>query len=133
MQSLQVNLGVDAGGIRVLMPQHGADLSERSTSAQHIAGKSVTKLVRSVCRGDNPCALQTVPNYRPNTACPKKSSNRRTSSGVIAPIPNLAISNALRLSLLGWSKSLSREVAREGITVNVVVPGRIATRRIFSG
>ncbi len=52
------------------------------------------------------------------------------SSGVIAPIPNLAISNALRLALVGWSKSLSREVAREGITVNIVVPGRIATDRI---
>lgn len=51
------------------------------------------------------------------------------SSGVIAPIPNLAISNALRLSLVGWSKSLAREVAKDGITVNVIVPGRIATGR----
>jgi 3-oxoacyl-[acyl-carrier protein] reductase len=53
-----------------------------------------------------------------------------TSSGIIAPIPNLAISNALRLSLLGWSKSLAREIAKEGITANVIVPGRIATGRI---
>ncbi|MEX8520257.1 MAG: SDR family oxidoreductase [Leptothrix sp. (in: b-proteobacteria)] len=53
-----------------------------------------------------------------------------TSSGVVAPIANLAISNALRLSLLGWSKTLAREVARHGITANVVVPGRIATDRI---
>lgn len=52
------------------------------------------------------------------------------SSGVVAPIPNLAISNALRLSLVGWSKTLSREVAADGVTVNVVVPGRIATARI---
>lgn len=52
------------------------------------------------------------------------------SGGVIMPIPNLAISNALRLSLLGWSKTLSREVARDGITVNVVLPGRIATDRV---
>lgn len=52
-----------------------------------------------------------------------------TSSGVIAPIPNLAISNTLRLSMLGWSKSLAREVAADGVTVNVVVPGRIATGR----
>jgi 3-oxoacyl-[acyl-carrier protein] reductase len=52
-----------------------------------------------------------------------------TSSGVVAPIPNLAVSNALRLSLVGWSKTLSREVAREGVTVNVVLPGRIATAR----
>lgn len=53
-----------------------------------------------------------------------------TSSGVVVPISNLAISNALRLSLLGWSKTLASEVARDGITVNVIVPGRIATRRV---
>ena len=54
------------------------------------------------------------------------------SSGVVAPIPNLGISNTLRLSLVGWSKTLSREVARDGITCNIVVPGRIATARVRS-
>lgn len=53
-----------------------------------------------------------------------------TSSGVVAPIPNLGISNALRLSLVGWSKTLAREVGRDGITANIVLPGRIATQRI---
>jgi 3-oxoacyl-[acyl-carrier protein] reductase len=53
-----------------------------------------------------------------------------TSSGVVSPIPNLAISNALRLSLVGWSKTLAREVARDGVTANIVLPGRIATGRI---
>jgi 3-oxoacyl-[acyl-carrier protein] reductase len=53
-----------------------------------------------------------------------------TSSGVVAPIPNLGISNALRLSLVGWSKTLAREVARDGITANIVLPGRVATGRI---
>jgi len=53
-----------------------------------------------------------------------------TSSGVVAPIPNLGVSNALRLSLVGWSKTLAREVARDGITVNIILPGRIATERI---
>ncbi len=53
-----------------------------------------------------------------------------TSSGVIAPIPNLAVSNALRMSLVGWSKSLAAEVGRFGITTNIVLPGRIATQRI---
>jgi 3-oxoacyl-[acyl-carrier protein] reductase len=52
------------------------------------------------------------------------------SSGVIAPIPNLGLSNALRSALVGWSKTLAREVAADGVTVNVVVPGRIATGRI---
>ncbi|MDQ0391419.1 SDR family oxidoreductase [Labrys monachus] len=53
-----------------------------------------------------------------------------TSSGVVAPIPSLAISNTLRLSLLGWSKTLAREVAPHGITANIILPGRIATDRI---
>jgi 3-oxoacyl-[acyl-carrier protein] reductase len=53
-----------------------------------------------------------------------------TSSGVVSPIPNLGISNALRLSLVGWSKTLAREVGSDGITANVILPGRIATDRI---
>ena len=53
-----------------------------------------------------------------------------TSSGVVAPIPNLGISNALRLSLVGWSKTLAREVGRDGVTANIILPGRIATDRI---
>jgi 3-oxoacyl-[acyl-carrier protein] reductase len=52
------------------------------------------------------------------------------SSGVIAPIPNLGVSNALRLALVGWSKTLAREIAKEGVTSNIIVPGRIATDRI---
>lgn len=52
------------------------------------------------------------------------------SSGVVAPIANLGLSNALRSSLVGWSKTLAHEVGPEGITSNVVVPGRIATQRI---
>jgi 3-oxoacyl-[acyl-carrier protein] reductase len=53
-----------------------------------------------------------------------------TSSGVVAPIANLGLSNALRMTLLGWSKTLAREVGKAGITCNVVLPGRIATGRI---
>lgn len=53
-----------------------------------------------------------------------------SSSGAVAPIPNLGLSNALRMSLVGWSKTLAGETGRDGVTVNVVVPGRVATRRI---
>lgn len=52
-----------------------------------------------------------------------------TSSGTISPIPNLGVSNALRLSLVGWSKTLAAEVGRDGVTSNIIVPGRIATSR----
>lgn len=53
-----------------------------------------------------------------------------TSSGVESPIPRLAISNALRQSLVGWSKTLASEVAADGITANVIVQGRIHTTRV---
>ena len=53
-----------------------------------------------------------------------------TSSGVISPIPNLGLSNALRSTLVGWSKTLAGEVGADGITANIILPGRIATKRI---
>ena len=53
-----------------------------------------------------------------------------TTSGAIAPIKNLAISNTLRAALLAWSKTLATEVAAEGVTVNVIMPGRVATDRL---
>jgi 3-oxoacyl-[acyl-carrier protein] reductase len=52
------------------------------------------------------------------------------SSGVVQPIENLGISNALRAGVVGWAKTLAAEVARDGITVNCVAPGRIATDRL---
>jgi 3-oxoacyl-[acyl-carrier protein] reductase len=52
------------------------------------------------------------------------------SSGVIQPIPNLAISNAIRPALVGWGKTLAAEVAAHGVTVNAIAPGRIATDRL---
>jgi 3-oxoacyl-[acyl-carrier protein] reductase len=52
------------------------------------------------------------------------------SSGVEQPIPNLALSNGVRASIVGWSKTLAAEVAAKGVTVNVVLPGRIHTDRV---
>ena len=52
------------------------------------------------------------------------------SSGIQAPIPNLALSNAVRGAVAGWSKTLAAEVAGNGVTVNMVLPGRIATDRL---
>lgn len=52
------------------------------------------------------------------------------SSGVIQPIPNLGLSNAIRSALVGWSKSLSNDVAADGVTVNMLLPGRIHTERV---
>ena len=52
------------------------------------------------------------------------------SAGAVQPIPVLGISNALRAGLIAWSKSLAGEVAADGVTANVLMPGRIATERV---
>ena len=53
-----------------------------------------------------------------------------TSSSVREPIPGLALSNAVRPGLVGWLKTLAREVGPDGVTVNVIAPGRIDTERV---
>ena len=53
-----------------------------------------------------------------------------SSSAVREPIPALMLSNAHRSGLLAAFKTLAREVAADGVTVNSVLPGRIATDRI---
>jgi 3-oxoacyl-[acyl-carrier protein] reductase len=52
------------------------------------------------------------------------------SSGVEQPIPNLAISNSIRAAVSGWAKTLADEVAADGVTVNLLLPGRIHTDRV---
>lgn len=52
------------------------------------------------------------------------------SSGIVSPLPNLASSNLGRAALAGYLKTLSNEVASDGVTVNLVLPGRIATDRV---
>jgi 3-oxoacyl-[acyl-carrier protein] reductase len=52
------------------------------------------------------------------------------SSGVQQPIDRLALSNIGRAGLAGYLKSLSNEVAADGVTVNMVLPGRIDTDRV---
>lgn len=52
------------------------------------------------------------------------------SSSAKQPIDGLAVSNALRAGVLGLSKTLSREAAKDGILVNVVCPGYATTERL---
>ena len=51
------------------------------------------------------------------------------STGMQQPIPNLALSNTLRASIWAWLKTMSGEVIRDGVTMNVLAPGTIHTDR----
>lgn len=53
-----------------------------------------------------------------------------SSSAAREPIPTLLMSNAHRPGLLGVLKTLAQKLAPEGITLNTILPGRIATDRI---
>lgn len=53
-----------------------------------------------------------------------------TSIAVKEPIPNIALSNTLRISVHGLVKTLSRELGRQGIRVNAILPGYIMTDRV---
>jgi 3-oxoacyl-[acyl-carrier protein] reductase len=52
------------------------------------------------------------------------------STSTIEPIPFLNLSNAHRMAAVGFLKTLAREVAADGVTVNTVATGRFATERL---
>jgi len=51
------------------------------------------------------------------------------SMSVVEPIATIGVSNTLRSAIVGWAKTLATETARDGITVNTLLPGPIATDR----
>ena len=53
-----------------------------------------------------------------------------TSITAERPVQNLLLSNALRPAVAGFARSLAREVARDGITVNTILPGYTRTERV---
>ena len=55
------------------------------------------------------------------------------SSTVREPADNLALSNAVRPGVIGWAKSMARELGPDKITVNSIAPGRIDTERLQEG
>ena len=55
-----------------------------------------------------------------------------SSYSVRQPMDNMMLSNSLRLSVLGWAKTLANEVAPHGILVNTVCPGWTNTHRVAS-
>jgi 3-oxoacyl-[acyl-carrier protein] reductase len=53
-----------------------------------------------------------------------------TSVAVKQPVDNLILSNSLRAAVTGYAKTLAREVASRGVTVNTILPGYTATERV---
>jgi 3-oxoacyl-[acyl-carrier protein] reductase len=52
------------------------------------------------------------------------------SSSVREPVDNLALSNAVRPGVIGWAKTMARELGPRKITVNSIAPGKIETARL---
>lgn len=112
------------GGIDVLVNNSGGPprATAADLGAEDIEG-AVRLLLVSVVRLTNLCLSHL-----------RRSRSGRilniTSSSVREPIDNLVLSNVVRPGVVGWSKSLARELGPEGITVNCIAPGRIDTDRI---
>jgi 3-oxoacyl-[acyl-carrier protein] reductase len=53
-----------------------------------------------------------------------------TSIAVKQPVDGLMLSNSIRSAVTGWARTLANEVARDGVTVNNILPGYTATDRV---
>ena len=53
-----------------------------------------------------------------------------TSIAVKQPVDGLMLSNAIRAAVTGWARTLANEVARDGVTVNNILPGYTRTDRV---
>lgn len=53
-----------------------------------------------------------------------------TSFSVLQPIPSLSLSNLARAGLWGWAKTAAQELVSEGVTLNLICPGRHSTERL---
>jgi len=120
-----VGQAVDAfGGVDVLLNNSGGpprgpalDVTEDSLDA------AVALLLLSAVRLTKLC----LPYLRASAA--GRVINIESST-VREPSDNLALSNAVRPGVVGWAKTLAREVGPDGITINTIAPGRIDTERL---
>ncbi len=112
------------GGIDILVNNGGGPPAGSALAIDDEAlEEALTLLLFSAVRLTNLC----LPHLRRSKA---GRIINITSSAVREPIDNLALSNAVRPGLVGWAKTLARELGPEAITVNSIAPGRIATERL---
>lgn len=112
------------GGVDVLVLNSGGPLRARAVDVTDEGVEDAVELLLL-------SAIRLVRLCRPHL---ERSAQGRviaiTSSAVKEPIDNLALSNAIRPGLIGWLKTLSRELGPAGVTVNAIAPGRIDTERL---
>ena len=96
-------------------PAHGADPQQFvSVFRQQLVDGQV--LVQAVLPGMRAAGFGRIVNV--------------VSTSVTEPIANLGVSNTIRGAVASWAKTLSRELAADGITVNNVLPGYTRTQRL---
>ena len=104
------NSGGPPGG-----PAHAADPAAfEAAFRQHLIGSQT--LVQAVLPGMRAAGYGRIVNV--------------ISTSVKEPIAGLGVSNTVRGAVASWAKTLARELAPDGITVNNVLPGYTATRRL---
>ena len=111
------------GGIDILVNNGGGPPRDRALDLTDEAIESAVELLLlSAVRLTNLCLPQLLRSGRGRVV-------NITSSSVREPIDNLALSNSVRPGVIGWAKTLAREVGPDGVTVNSIAPGRIDTER----
>jgi 3-oxoacyl-[acyl-carrier protein] reductase len=112
------------GGIDILVNNSGGPPRTSALELDDDAVEgAVELLLLSVVRLTNLCLPQLERSGRGRII-------NIASSTVREPADNLALSNAVRPGVIGWAKTLAREVGPKKITVNSIAPGRIDTERL---
>ena len=112
------------GGIDVLVNNGGGPPRSRATDLETESVEAAVELLLiSAVRLTNLCRPHLEHSGRGRVI-------NITSSSVREPVDNLVLSNAVRPGVIGWAKTLARELGPAGVTVNSIAPGRIDTARI---
>ena len=112
------------GGIDILVNNSGGPPRGPATGLQDAdVEAAVELLLLSVVRLTDLCLPQLERSGRGRIV-------NIESSTVREPADNLALSNAVRPGVVGWAKTMARELGPKKITVNTIAPGRIDTARL---
>jgi 3-oxoacyl-[acyl-carrier protein] reductase len=123
MDSLADQAMAQLGGVDIVILNHGGP---PPCSALEMTAEQLDTWYRRIVAHPIRVAMRLLPGMRAQKFGRIIAVG---SAGMIQPIPNLAISNVLRAAIVGWTKTLSNEVAADGVTVNVLAPGAIRTDR----